>query len=93
MTYTVNLLSRFKTRPTYVACQAVLHTLLYLDNTVEHGIVFTNHTDEEEHTRMLIGQVILIPVARLLGILCICGVHQWHGNRDYVNSGYFDYGG
>ena len=47
MAYTVNLLSRFNTRPTYVACQAALHTLLYLDNTVENGIVFPNLTDEE----------------------------------------------
>ena len=47
MAYTVNLLSRFNTRPTYAACQAALHTLLYLDNTVEHGIVFPNLTDEE----------------------------------------------
>ena len=47
MAYTFNLLSRFNTRPTYDACQAALHTLLYLDNTVEHGIVFSNLTDEE----------------------------------------------
>ena len=47
MAYTVNLLSRFNTRPTYVACQAALHTLVYLDNSVEHGIKFSNLTDEE----------------------------------------------
>ena len=47
MSHTVNLLSRFNTRPTYVVCQAALHTLVYFDNTVEHGIVFPNLTDEE----------------------------------------------
>ena len=47
MAHTVNLLSRFYTRPTYVACQVALHILVYLDNTVEHRIVFPNLTDEE----------------------------------------------
>lgn len=47
MAYTVNLLSRFTTRPTYAACQAALHTLLYLENTVDQGIIFPNFTDED----------------------------------------------
>ena len=47
MAYTVNLLTRFDIRPTYGAYQAALHTLMYLDNTVKHGIVFPNLTDEE----------------------------------------------
>ena len=49
--YTINLLSRFNTRPTYAECQADLHTLL---------TEFPNLTDEEplRANSILIGQVV-----------------------------------
>ena len=47
LSYTVNLLSRFNSRPTNGACQAALHTLGYLSNTVNQGIVFPNVTEGE----------------------------------------------
>lgn len=47
LAYTVNLLSRFNSRPTYAACQAALHTLVYLEETVDQGIVFPNSIDSD----------------------------------------------
>ena len=48
--YTINLLSRFNSRLTYGACQAALHTLGYLSNTLNQGIVFPNVTEGEPLT-------------------------------------------
>lgn len=47
LSYTVNLLSRFNSRPTYAACQATLHTLVYLEKTVDQGIIFPNTIDSD----------------------------------------------
>ena len=50
LSYTVNLLSRFNSTPTYGACQAALHTLGYLSNTVNQGIIFPNVTEGKSLT-------------------------------------------
>jgi hypothetical protein len=47
LAYTVNLLSRFNSRPTYAACQAALHTLVYLEETIDQGIIFPNSIDSD----------------------------------------------
>jgi hypothetical protein len=47
LAYTVNLLSRFNSKPTYAACQAALHTLVYIEGTLEVGIIFPNRSDCE----------------------------------------------
>ena len=47
LSYTVNLLSRFNSRPTYAACQAAVYTLIYLEETIDQGIVFPNSIDSD----------------------------------------------
>ena len=47
LAYTVNLLSRYNSNPTYEACQAAVHTLVYVSNTVDMGIRFPNTSSSE----------------------------------------------
>ena len=45
LSYSINLLSRFNSRPTNGAYQDALHILGYLSNIVNQGIVFPNMTE------------------------------------------------
>ena len=46
MAFAVNQLSRFNSCPTYEACRAAVHTLRYLNETQDYGLIFPNHSKE-----------------------------------------------
>ena len=46
MSFAVNQLSRFNSCPTYDACRAAVHTLRYLADTLDYGLIFPNRVKE-----------------------------------------------